>query len=108
MRERYMTVILNEKGLEEYDFGIDKSANMIAYELPEFEFEKLCESDVFKKINKECSLMIDDYESEVINKEKLKQTKSILLNEKVLKSVPVFAKAFETACDDGIALAFDF
>lgn len=49
MRKRYLTVIKNERGLEEDDCGVEESENIKVYELPENEFEELCKTGVFEK-----------------------------------------------------------
>ena len=73
MRERYLTVPLNEKGKEEYDFGYDHKDNLKNIVLSEDEFNHLAQSGVFNHINDMCGLMIDDYESEIISSSDLKK-----------------------------------
>ncbi len=107
MRKRYLTVIKNERGLEEYDCGVEESENIKVYELPENEFEGLCKSGVFKKINNECNLMIDDYESELLSVDDLKKCEKYMIND-VVKASKIFCTAVLIAIETGVALGIDF
>lgn len=106
MRKRFLTVIKNDMGLSEYDSGIEHSKNMVIYELPNAEFEKLYETGVFDAINQECGLLIDDYESEMISKSHLEQCINILEYQKL--KFPVFISALKEVQRKGVALALDF
>lgn len=94
--------------MAEYDTGVEESNNIAVCELPESEFEDLCNHDVFKKLNEECNLMIDDYESEVIDRKALDKANKFLLDDEFFKNTSVFKNAFESACNEGVALALDF
>ena len=104
MRHRYLTVPYNEKGVQEYNHGIEKSENLYTVALPEEEFAALVTP--FRLINKECDLMIDDYESTTIAAEHLKKCQSIIANAQ--ENTPVFTKALETAIQYNTMLALDF
>lgn len=105
MRERYLTVIWNAEGLIEYDINGEDSDNITTYMLPEPEFDELCEKGIFKSINGKCGLLIDDYESEIINKTYLKKCLQIV-SESI--KTGVFLDALGKACEKGIAVGLDF
>lgn len=107
MRKRYLTVIKNERGLEEYNYGVEESKNLQVYELLENEFEELCRINVFRKINNECNLMIDDFESELLNIEDLRKIEKYLIND-ISKVSKVFCAACLAALEIGVALGIDF
>jgi len=73
MRARFLTVPINERGIEEYDHGIENTENMIEIMLPEKEYVELKESGIFEFINEKCDLLIDDYESEIIDADDLRK-----------------------------------
>lgn len=104
MRHRYLTVPYNEKGIQEYNNGVEESENLYTVELPEDEFIALVKS--FGLINKECDLLIDDCESESINGDHLIKCQDIIAN--VKERIPVFAKALDMAIDNKTLLALDF
>jgi hypothetical protein len=104
VQHRYLTVPYNDKGVQEYNNGVEESENLYTVELPENEFLALVSS--FGLINKECGLMIDDYESETIAGKHLKKCRSIIAN--VQESIPVFTKALETAIEYKTLLGLDF
>ena len=104
MRHRYLTVPYNDKGVHEYDNGVEESKNLYTVELPEDEFLALVHS--FGLINKECDLMIDDYESEMIAGDHLTKCQSIIAN--VKENIPVFTTALEMAINHRTMLALDF
>ncbi|MEE1247624.1 MAG: hypothetical protein UHU19_00015 [Lachnospiraceae bacterium] len=103
-RKRFLTVIKNDIGLSEYNNGVDCSENMAVHELPQAEFEELYKNGVFKKINESCGLMIDDYESEIINNDKL----NICLDIISKIDSKVFLETLKDAKENGFALAIDF
>lgn len=104
MRHRYLTVPYNEKGIQEYNNGVEASENLYTVELPEDEFLTLVKS--FGLINKECDLLIDDHESETIDCHHLIKCQGIIAN--VKESIPVFVKALNMAIDKKTLLALDF
>lgn len=106
MRTRYLTVIKNEDGLNDYEAGMEKSANFVTYELPDEEFEFLTQKEVWAKINKECDLLIDDYESEMIANEHLQKCETIVAPLK--DSAACFYKTVAESLKCNIALALDF
>ncbi len=102
-RKRYLSVPINNQGIEEYDHGIEDTANIIETLLPENEFYELQTNGVFEQINKTCDLLIDDYESEIITAQNLINCKSI-----IQELTGVFAEAAHKAIEHGTFLALDF
>lgn len=108
MRVRYLTIPRNQKGLEEYNQGIEYSENLYVFELPEDEFDILYSSGVFGAINEECGLLIDDYESESIARKDFSKCISIIENVSGLPEPSVFREALKLASEEGIMFAMDF
>lgn len=77
-RLRYLSVPLNEDGKREYDEGVENTVNVKVFDLPDQEFEFLYSKGVFKQINAECNLLIDDYESEIIKSLHIPKCKEII------------------------------
>ena len=78
MRTRFLTVPVNKKGIEEYDYGIEHTSNLLESSINEDEFNLLSSSGIFSYINSECNLMIDDYESETITASDLQRCMNVL------------------------------
>ena len=104
MHIRFLTIPYNQKGMEEYDCGIQESNCMCTLELPDDEFETLLHC--FETLNKEFGLLIDDYESEMIADDALIRCKEII--ETVEKQVPVFNRAVKTALRYNTVVFLDF
>ncbi|NWK12793.1 hypothetical protein [Clostridium cadaveris] len=98
---RYLSIPLNKKGIEELDYGVEKSDNIKVIKLSDSEFQELYQSEgVFDRINEECNLMIDDYESETIPNDKLNYCLSIVENKYVkLMAALKLAKEYNTFVD---------
>ena len=106
MRVRYLTVPHNMEGITEYQNGIEHSENMSVYKLPEDQFLKLTRNNVFMLINENCGLLIDDYESEIIDeKNVLKCLNSKIVDQNLSK---VFYKALLEAKDNRTFVGLDF
>lgn len=69
---------LNEDGKREYDEGVENTDNVKVFDLPDQEFEFLYSKGIFKQINDECNLLIDDYESEIIGGLNILKSKEII------------------------------
>ncbi len=67
-RLRYLTIPLDEAATEDYYKGVENHVNTLEWSISENEFEQLQESGVFDIINNNCNIMIDDFESEIIEK----------------------------------------
>jgi hypothetical protein len=103
-RPRWLSVPINEKGIEEYDYGVEDTSNIKTFMLSEREFDVLYHQGIFDSINEECELFIDDYESEVISKENFETCDKIIGN----ANVPVFSEALELAKKYDTLLGLDF
>ena len=108
MRTRYLTIPRNQKGLDEYNQGIEHSENLYTFELPEKEFDILYSSGIFEAINRECGLLIDDYESESIARKDFAKCISIFDSTSALPEPSIFRKALILALEEGIIFALDF
>jgi hypothetical protein len=108
VRTRYLSILKNQKGLEEYNCGAEQSENMYVFELPEAEFDVLYTLGVFDAINKECGLLIDDYESETITKKDFDKCMSIINHIPNFPRTGIFYKAFQLAKEKGISVEMDF
>lgn len=78
MRDRFLTVPINNDGINDYEYGVEGSDNLAEFTLSDEEFTKLYKSGLFSRINKRCGLMIDDYESETISADNLKKCIDLL------------------------------
>ena|GEM_PF-6382798 len=104
-RNRYIIIIKNQKGYDEYDTGIWQSDNLEMLNLPEKEFNELF-FNVFMPINKKCGLLIDDFEDELI------ETKNIPIAKKIMEdkghTTGVFYKAVCECDKNGYAIGLEF
>ena len=101
---KWLTVPKNEKGVEEYDYGINSSDNLFTFIIPPEEYSNLWVDGIFDKINENCELEIDDFESEIIPVEQI---------EKAIRCVssslyPTFYNALQLAEKYHSFLATDF
>lgn len=70
-RERFIRVPKDEKAMEDYDYGIQKQEQMEEMILSEEQYKILDEIGIFDKINEKCDIIIDDYEEEVLELDKI-------------------------------------
>lgn len=103
---RFISVPLNKKGIEEYYHGIEDTRNIKVFELNEDEFEELYSSGIFEEINSMCRLLIDDYESEILDKKNLELSQNILKNYNLEYSK--FNNALELAIKKDTLVGLDF
>ena len=106
MRKRFLTIPINETGIEECNVGVENSENMVVIELPESEFDYLAENGFFNQINDSCQLLIDDFESEEITNDDLIKCESILKS--VKNDTPMFYDGLKKAIDYKTKLILDF
>ena len=71
IKEKYITVPINQKGIDEYHKMVFESPNFLSFVLPEEEYEILDRHHVFDIINEKFDKMIDIYESEAIDANQL-------------------------------------
>lgn len=101
---RYISVPLNEKGIEDYNYGKENSDNIKLFKLSENEFDNLCNNGIFDKINFKCNLLIDDYESEEISASNLE----IALNIVKKNKCNILVEALELAIKHNTLVGLDF
>lgn len=70
-REKFIRVPKNKKAMEDYNYGIQKEEQMEAMVLSEEQYNKLDEVGVFDIINEKCDIIIDEYEEEVLELDKI-------------------------------------
>ncbi len=70
--QKYITVPINQKGIDEYSHMDFETENLLSFVLPEDEYEKLDRHHVFDIINTKCGKMIDVFESEKVSADDLK------------------------------------
>lgn len=100
-RSRHLSVPLNKKGIEELEYGDMNTENVKVIELSYSEFEDMYkDGSIFDKINEECNLLIDDYESETIPNEKIENCLAIVEDKYIkLKEALNLAKEYNTFVD---------
>ena len=57
--------------MEDYDYGVQKQEQMEEMILSEERYKVLNDTGVFDKINEKCDIIIDDYEEEVLELDKI-------------------------------------
>ena len=87
------SIPLNEKGVTEYDYGVDSSENLVLIELPYKERNALFLDGVFDMVNEACDTYIDDYESRIIPADKVGTAIKLVSK----RSYPTFYAALEMA-----------
>lgn len=110
-RQRYITVPLDKEAMNLYDMGEEEIENSLQWILTEEEFDTLNNADFFKQINNICNVIIDDYESEIIQGNDLKKAYKIicLFYEQTPSSINEKLKTYiKTALDENTLIAFDF
>lgn len=70
-REKYIRVPKDKKAMEDYDYGIETEEQMEDMILSEEQYSKLHETGVFDVINDRCDIIIDEYEEEVLELDKI-------------------------------------
>lgn len=103
-RIRYISVPLNEKGIEDYNYGKEESINIKVFELNEIEYNNIDEAGVFNEINNSCDLLIDDYESEEISGKNL----IIALDISIKNKCKILTQALELAIEMNTLVGLDF
>lgn len=110
-RQRYITVPLTVEAKKGYDCGEEITDQTLTWQLTEIEFNNLYNSGVFDLINIECDLMIDDFESDWIEGDKIEIALNILQDwenknscEEVKKLIDLVKVAFEK----NTCVGFDF
>lgn len=106
MFQKYVSVPKNQKGIYEYDTGVQGSENLLFYNLPKVEFDYLVDNKIFEYLNEKGNLMIDDYESEIVSYGVLKRETQIW--DKIKDITPTFVDAIEKAITCKTFIGLDF
>ncbi len=70
-RERYIRVPKDKKAMEDYDYGVQKEEQMEEMILSEEQHRVLNGFGVFDRINDACDIIIDEWEEEVLELDKI-------------------------------------
>lgn len=70
-RKKYIRVPKNRKAMEAYDYGILREEQMEEMLLSAEQYILLDKLGVFDSINKSCDIIIDEYEEEVLETDKI-------------------------------------
>ncbi|BCJ93241.1 hypothetical protein acsn021_08100 [Anaerocolumna cellulosilytica] len=70
-RERFIRVPKDKKAMEDYDYGIQMKEQLEEMILSEGQYRVLDDLGVFESINKECNIIIDEYEEEILELDKI-------------------------------------
>lgn len=97
MGSRFLIVPLNEDGLEEYDYCVEDTVNVIKKELPLSEYNVLVNKGIFSRFNEKFTLNISDYECEEITSENLYKALEFVLP--LADKLPVFVGALHLAIE---------
>lgn len=100
----FISVPLNQKGIEEYDYGQENSKNIKEYAIGENEFNKIDKTGIFDNINNSCDLLIDVYESEIIKEDNLKLALDIAKK----MDIAILIEALELAMEKNTLVGLDF
>jgi len=105
MKNRFLTVPLNEKGKEDYDFGVEGGENTYECIMPEEEFSALDYSGILDRVSEMYRLDISEYESEIVGVDAAETMLQLIDENKV--NVPTAKRALEMAIEKGTFIAFD-
>lgn len=70
-REKYIRVPKDKKVMEDYDYGIQKEEQMEELILSQAQYDVLKGLGVFDRINDVCDIIIDEWEEEVLELDKI-------------------------------------
>ncbi|MDD3393476.1 MAG: hypothetical protein PHG19_02380 [Anaerotignum sp.] len=110
-RLRYLTIPLDEAATEDYYNGVENHVNTIEWSISENEFEQLQESRVFEIINSHCNLMIDDFESEIIERQSMEKALECIketYRQNPNSALEILLSYTEKALKHKTIMAFDF
>ena len=110
-RIRLIRIPKNAAAAEQYDNGVINERDMISFSLDDTQFNHLLQLEVFDKINDACDTLIDDYEEEVVELEKIPTALSVISS--LIKDNPdellyQLQRLFVTAQKNGTLVGFDF
>lgn len=70
-RKKYIRVPKDKKAMQDYDYGIQKEEQMEEMILSEEQYNKLDKLGIFDIINEKCNIIIDEYEEELLELDKI-------------------------------------
>ncbi|MDF2610050.1 MAG: hypothetical protein K0R92_1524 [Lachnospiraceae bacterium] len=101
LANKYITVPKNAAGIELCEHsGVTEDENLISYSMTQNRLDEVWKTGIIDKINNECDLLIDDFESERIEGDNIDKCLSILSNQfDELKEALEHAKQLNTFVD---------
>ena len=105
--ERWIVVPKNEDGEHDCDYGDFESDNVLIFPVSEKEFRALSRNGAIDRMNMECDLLIQDYESEIIPAEKIASCMDIIREHGEFVN-GAFMNAFEHVVDCGTFAQLEF
>lgn len=110
-RERFIRVPKDAKAMEDYDCGVQKNDQIEEMILTEQQYKILNDMELFDKINDKCDVIIDDFEEEVIELDKIPLALEVVVqlskNNSSAELLEV-KKMFELALNFKTIIGFDF
>lgn len=97
--------------MEDYDYGIQKAEQMEEMVLSEEQYNKLDEVGVFDSINQRCDIIIDEYEEEILELDKIPMALEIvrqLINDNRMEELLILKGMLELAISYQTIVEFDF
>ncbi|MBQ1326463.1 MAG: hypothetical protein IIT65_05945 [Lachnospiraceae bacterium] len=110
-REKYIVVPKNKTAMEHFDHGIENEAELEIVTLSYPEFMELYKIGLFDLINRKCDIIIDEYEEEILELDKIPIAVGIieeLLKHYNNKRLNDIKEAFEHAFFYNTMVEFDF
>ncbi|UKS29659.1 hypothetical protein LOZ80_12285 [Paenibacillus sp. HWE-109] len=77
---RIISVPFNDQGMKDMENDLDNSEYVQEFKINEKQFYTLFESGIFNVLNRECDVLIDDFETELIDFESLLKANKVLSN----------------------------
>lgn len=97
MKNKFLIVPLNKKGLEEYNYCLENTENIIEKDLPSSEYNVLVNQGVFDRFNERFVLNISNYECEEIYFEDLDEAFDLVLP--FVDDLPIFVSCLKLAIE---------
>ena len=110
-RERFIRVPKDEKAMEYYDYGIQKKEQMEELILTEEKYEYLDKIGIFNKINEKCDIIIDDYEEEILELERIPKALDVVnqfINNYANEELIQLKRMLNLAVEHKTLVGFDF
>lgn len=110
-REKYIRVPKDKKAMQDYDYGIQKEGQMEEMILSEEQYIKLDNTGVFDTINEKCNIIIDEYEEEVLQSDKIPTAIGVvekLMNDFQIEELVKLYEMLNLAVTYNTIVGFDF